>query len=854
MTSADDTKVLHDDSVFHWAEALFYEPFYSEKKIDKKFRDNDSTVENFVTFGAERNISPSPLFSIQYYRRVRSADEGAGPELAKGVFFDWVKNGVARRIVPTIHFDNEWYEDQYADDLADGQWGFEHYLTRGRLEPLRFRPNPWFSPEQLLAPGSTPFPPDRVYEACLHTGNKLSRPFNPYLRTWGRPYGPAWLPEGSPPIEPVGGMPPRRLLDSLCRGWEGDDVRRHFRHVSMLVTIFQREFYVRVAELDPMTPHVDAFFDFLRTGLDRGLPPTPFFDPDIYVERLAEAGHALPEPEQAFRHWLEHRKDHGIVPTLLMDRDYYLDQVERADAAAAAADPLVHYLTEGVANRLSPAPDVTRALLDKAMRISAGEIPGIYRYLLFAENEEEYFDAGPSVAAVGTRTYPNGVSFALSRLETYLKNARPDKIRARLKGPVISEIWRRATELEPRVGHSDHTFRLAIPPFQSALANVVEPMRRMLERSQYDTVVCVPHCRMSGAALVAGAFCKAMRKAYPERSMLLVRTDGPYFQRPEWFPEEIGNVDISSFARSIPPHDRDRLLMDLLIGVAPSMIVNVNSYLAWNTFLEFGDRLKLFADLYAYMFCFDHNKQDVLTGYPARFFDTTIDNLSGVMLDTQYLKNQLTDIFKLPKAIQDKLWPIYSYVPMPPRDEPLVNTLAARDRPDGRWRVFWGGRLDRQKRFDVVIEIARAMPDIDFVCWGAAVLDENPYDPSTFPDNLTLNDPYESFETLPIDECDLWLYTSQWDGLPTVLIEVGLAGLPIVASRVGGVGELVSEETGYPVDAFDDPRAYIEQIRAIQQAPEVAVEKTRRLHELAITRHAQDRYADDLKQMLGEGS
>ncbi|MBB4304250.1 glycosyltransferase involved in cell wall biosynthesis [Rhodobium orientis] len=854
MTSADDTQVSHDDSISYWAEALFFEPFYAEKKIEKKFRDNDSTLENFISFGAERNIAPSPLFSIQYYRRLRSADADAGPDLAKGAFFDWVRHGVARRIVPTIHFDNEWYEVQYADDLADGQWGFEHYLTRGRLEPLRFQPNPWFSPEQLLEPGANTFPPDRVYEACLQAGNKLGRPFNPYLRTWGRPYGPAWTPENAPPVEHVSGMPPRRLLDSLCRGWEGEEVRRYLQHVSVLVTIFQREFYVRVAELDPMTPHVDAFFDFLRNGMDQGLPPTPFFDPDIYFERLAEAGHALPEPEHAFRHWLEHRKDHGIVPTLLFERDYYISQLEGADAEAAARDPLIHYLTAGIVSRLLPAPDVTRIILDKAMRINPGDIPAIYRYLLFAETHEEYFDAGPSVAAVMERTYPNGVSFALSRLETYLIQARPTHIRERLNGPVISEIWRRAAALEPRVGHTDYTFRVAIPPFQSALAKAVKQVRSSLEKSQYDTVVCVPHCRMSGAALVAGAFCKAMRAAYPERSMLLVRTDGPYFQRPEWFPDDIDNLDLSTIAKEVPNHDRDRLLMDLLIGVAPSTIVNVNSYLAWETFLEFGDRLKLFADLYAYMFCFDHNKKDVLTGYPARFFDTTIEHVKGMMFDTQYLKGQLTDIFKLPTAIQDKLWPIYSYVPMEPLDEPLVNTLADRERPNDRWRVFWGGRLDRQKRFDLVIEIARAMPDVDFVCWGAAVLDESPYDPSTFPENLTLNEPYESFAKLPIDACDLWLYTSQWDGLPTVLIEVGLAGLPIVASRVGGVGELVSEETGYPVDDYADPSAYVDQIRAIQQAPGVARERTLRLHELAITRHSQGRYVEELRLMLGEPS
>lgn len=52
---------------------------------------------------------------------------------------------------------------------------------------------------------------------------------------------------------------------------------------------------------------------------------------------------------------------------------------------------------------------------------------------------------------------------------------------------------------------------------------------------------------------------------------------------------------------------------------------------------------------------------------------------------------------------------------------------------------------------------------------------------------------------------DLLTLTSDTEGLPGVILEAGLLGIPAVATRVGGVGECVVEgETGLLVDASDE--------------------------------------------------
>ena len=52
---------------------------------------------------------------------------------------------------------------------------------------------------------------------------------------------------------------------------------------------------------------------------------------------------------------------------------------------------------------------------------------------------------------------------------------------------------------------------------------------------------------------------------------------------------------------------------------------------------------------------------------------------------------------------------------------------------------------------------------------------------------------------LPLDKYGVFLFTSAFEGLPNVLLEAGAQGIPIVASEVGGVSELINQQTGWPV-------------------------------------------------------
>ena len=65
---------------------------------------------------------------------------------------------------------------------------------------------------------------------------------------------------------------------------------------------------------------------------------------------------------------------------------------------------------------------------------------------------------------------------------------------------------------------------------------------------------------------------------------------------------------------------------------------------------------------------------------------------------------------------------------------------------------------------------------------------------------------------------DLLVLTSRYEGTPNVLLEAMAHGVPVVATKVGGVPEIVSDECGIVVDPFDLP-GLAEAVRQLVENP-----------------------------------
>lgn len=126
------------------------------------------------------------------------------------------------------------------------------------------------------------------------------------------------------------------------------------------------------------------------------------------------------------------------------------------------------------------------------------------------------------------------------------------------------------------------------------------------------------------------------------------------------------------------------------------------------------------------------------------------------------------------------------------------------------------GRLVRQKRIDRFIDlIARLRQQEHDHVRGLIVGAGRPGDDLSdalriqakrlrLPaDALVFQGEVEDIKTI-YQEADVLVLTSDWEGTPNVILEAMASGLPVVATRVGGVPDLVQEaETGFLVDPED---------------------------------------------------
>lgn len=146
----------------------------------------------------------------------------------------------------------------------------------------------------------------------------------------------------------------------------------------------------------------------------------------------------------------------------------------------------------------------------------------------------------------------------------------------------------------------------------------------------------------------------------------------------------------------------------------------------------------------------------------------------------------------------------------------IYNGLAAATKPaqpatwdDARLKVFFTGRFDRQKGLDVLLEAAElAGGRIAVRCAGASVVDDGA--PMSVPDNVELLG-WLSEEQIggQLACADIVAVPSRWEGFGLVAIEAMRAGLPVVASRIGGLPEVVEEGVSGHLVPPDDPQALL---------------------------------------------
>ena len=628
------------------------------------------------------------------------------------------------------------------------------------------------------------------------------------------------------------------------------------KSVKPIEPFFDAEYYL-ASNSDVVAAGIDPMEHYRTYGWRELRAPTRWFDPVAYLRRHPELQDSNIDP---FAHFITHNDPENAMRTFeaagaptekgamgqlmagrssltgqpdvyqlatpskadvettapFFDTAYYL--ANNPDIARSLVDPLLHFLTIGWIEGRDPSPDFSvRYYLMRNKDVCKARLNPFVHYCKHGSKERWRDSAGVAEAAV---------------LEAFATNE------------TLLATIREATALEPMITFPDNRRTVNIPVRMCRdLMQAAGDLRFAMRGRTYSHVVLVPHIRMSGAARVSAIFSRILAEIARER-VLVVCTDGSDTEYRHWFGENCDIFDASAIMSKVGGSLNEQLLYDLLRGVEAKAFYNVNSRLAWQMLETYGRQLFQEFTVFTYLFTWDETVSGARVGYPIQWLRNTSAHHHVIFTDNQMLAHDITTRFGYDGDERCKVIALRTPV-TPVTEVTLPTTVQARP-------IFlWAGRFDRQKRTDLLVEIMKASPQALFHVYGKAVLEEHELIQENVPDNCILKGTYQNLaEVFKNETYAGFLYTAQWDGMPTILLDMGSIGLPIIAPDVGGIGEVVNNGTGWLIDPPDDVTAYAKAIEQISEDPAEAAQRAAAMRKFLGTAFSADQYVEAVKGVL----
>lgn len=376
--------------------------------------------------------------------------------------------------------------------------------------------------------------------------------------------------------------------------------------------------------------------------------------------------------------------------------------------------------------------------------------------------------------------------------------------------------WREIYEIEPLLFPNCwlpityDTMQFPVFPISNAYYTISQ---KLAGCPKVDYIFLVPWMIRGGADLTVLNYLNALQALRPKASILLIYTENkesPWLNR---VPKGIHSLEFGKITESLEDAEKLTLLLRLVIQMQPSVIHNINSEIAYKLFITYHALLATKAKLFITSFCFERGDTFEILGY-SRLHAYYYDSLSGIFADNQHHLNEMTTIYGLSP---DRLF--VHYQPMNMTQNQLPEKSPKEFTEQTPLKVLWAGRFDKQKRVELMIEIAertQGLP-IEYHVYGIPSINPTAdWERLHTMANTRYHGSYENFFDLDLEDMDLFLYTSSYDGLPNVLLESISRGLPIIAPNIGGVCELLTHQvTGLIVQEKSNIEEYLANIHDV---------------------------------------
>ena len=436
----------------------------------------------------------------------------------------------------------------------------------------------------------------------------------------------------------------------------------------------------------------------------------------------------------------------------------------------------------------------------------------------------------------------------LSKLARSIKK-RVIKPKKKLEKRVSLPQWaidelRNIATIEPDLFPTDgflNKFKSYTPPLETLPGEVYAACHACIGDYYPDIIIVVPWLVRGGADLGVLHHVHAALEA--GKKILVIATldaESPWKER---LPEQVRFIELGKSGRNLSEQQRLTVLARLVLQSSARVLHIINSQLGWEMIKKYGKCL-LAAEktMFASVYCDDYDQNNVRWSYPRFYLTDCWHYLEALFCDSLFYPDELKRQFGISTK---KVHTLYF---------PTDIAHPQQYRSASTQRVLWAGRLTSQKRPDLLIGVAKALPDVLFDVYGYCYNHHDKHYEQALAQlpNVQLRGTYDSFDDLTnSSDYALFFYTSAWDGLPNVLLEAVAHGLPVVASAVCGTPEFINENTGYPVSDATNPTAYASRIKEALDNEEERRRRWENAINLLQSRHSSTLFLQSLNAIDG---
>ena len=363
-----------------------------------------------------------------------------------------------------------------------------------------------------------------------------------------------------------------------------------------------------------------------------------------------------------------------------------------------------------------------------------------------------------------------------------------------------------------------------------------------------DYVFIVPWVVRGGADKVLFNYIKALKEIHPDWHFAVITTLPANNSWANRLPDYVDFIDFGNISDGLVPPERDTLFSRVITQLRCKNLHIINSEFGYLWAREHKTLLKakycLNVSLFSPEFIPGTDGKGVFS-YSNPYLFEIFPVVNRVFTDNATMIQRTMD----ENGFSDEKFKVH-YQPAedmkitPPKSELIEKR---------KIKILWASRVTPTKLPELVEQIGKHLNsskfEIDVYGEKAKGVSKSLF---VGVSNVHYKGTYDGFYSIPTTNYDMLLYTARDDGVPNILLEATAAGLPIIASNDGGVGEFVqNNKTGILIKDFLKPEPYVEALNKTLESPDSLPIYVKNAQKLLRERHSWEKFVEIVKKDIG---